>query len=94
MLGLEALDDELGDGFNGFAVEGVFDDAHAYLQRHSGFSVSGGRGVYVGKDKGFGAVAAEGGFVLAPFDGHRKGSPGVVWDGGTQGRGDSCGDNR
>ena len=28
LLGLEALDDEPGDGFDGFAVERVFDDGH------------------------------------------------------------------
>ena len=28
LLGLEAFDDELGDGLDGFPVEGVFDDAH------------------------------------------------------------------
>ena len=30
LLGLKALDDEPGDGLDGFAVEGVFDDAHGF----------------------------------------------------------------
>ena len=66
-LGLEALDDELGDGLDGFAVEWVFDDGHWSLQRHMDFGVAGGEGVHVGKDKSFGAVVAEFRFVL-PLD--------------------------
>ena len=69
LLGLEALDDELGDGLDGFPVERVFDDAHWSLQRHSGFGVAGCEGVHVGKDTVFGAVAAELGLVVALDDG-------------------------
>ena len=69
LLGLEALDDELGDGLDGVPVEWVFDDAHGLLYRHSGFGIAGCEGVHVGKDKGFGAVVAEGCFVLALNDG-------------------------
>ena len=47
LLGLEALDDELGDGFDGFPVEGVFDKGHWSLQRHSRFDVAGCQSVHV-----------------------------------------------
>ena len=69
LLGLEALDYELGDGLDGVPVERVFDDAHWYLQRHSGWGVAGCEGVHVGKDKSFGAEVAELGLVLALDDG-------------------------
>ena len=39
LLGVEAFDDELGDGLDGFTVEGVFDDAH-WVYTASGVSVS------------------------------------------------------
>ena len=57
LLGLEALDDELGDGLDGFPVERVFDNAHWYLDCHSGVGVAGCEGVHAGKDKVFGAEA-------------------------------------
>ena len=69
LLGFEALDDELGDGLDGFPVERVFDDAHWSLQRHSGVGVSGGEVAHLGKDTVFGAVAAELGLVVALDDG-------------------------
>ena len=69
LLGLEALDDELGDGLDGFPVERVFDDAHWSLQRHLGVGVAGGEGVHVGEDEGFGAVVGELGLVVAFDDG-------------------------
>ena len=39
------------------------------LDRHLGIRVAGGEGVVVGEDHGFGAVVAEGGFVVAADDG-------------------------
>ena len=82
LLRLEALDDELGDGFDGVPVERVFDDAHWLLDRHLGFGVASGEGVHVGKDKGFGAVVAEGGLVLALDDGEGGEDVGGVVFGG------------
>ena len=51
LLGLEALDDEVRDGLDGFAVEGVFDDAHRFSIARRGFGVAGRLGVHGGKDK-------------------------------------------
>ncbi len=46
LLGLEALDDELGDGLDGFAVEGVFDDGHRVYSAN-GVSVSPAAGAFM-----------------------------------------------
>ena len=40
-----------------------------FLNRYIGGGVAGGEGVEVGEDHGFGAVVAEGGFVVAADDG-------------------------
>ena len=68
LLPLEALHDELGDGFDGSPTETVFDDANWSLDRHSRFGASCGQGVYVGEDKVPGAQVVELGMVLA-FEG-------------------------
>ena len=60
LLGLEALDDELGDGIDGFAVEGVFDDAQRFKSASRGFGVAGCRGIHGGKDKRSGVAIGEG----------------------------------
>ena len=51
-----------------------------FLNCHVGGGVAGGEGVEVGEDHGFGAVVAEGGFVVAADDG--EGVEDVSGDGG------------
>ena len=49
LLGVEEFDDESGDAFDGFVVEGA-PAMGTWLNRHLGFGVAGGEGVHVGED--------------------------------------------
>ena len=55
------------------------------LHGHVGGGVAGGEGVEVGEDHGFGAVVAEGGFVVAADDGEGVKDVGALSESGFAG---------